>query len=116
VKGVAKLIDFGIAKARDRMAGETNAGNLKGKILYMAPEQALGQPVDRRADVWAIGAVMYHLLAGVPPYEGENQLATLHLLGRAVPPAPLPAHVPKPIADVVMAALVHDVENRIATA
>jgi serine/threonine-protein kinase len=116
VKGVAKLIDFGIAKARDRVAGETNAGNLKGKILYMAPEQALGQPVDRRADVWAIGAVMYHLLSGAPPYEGENQLATLHLLASPRPPAPLPPHVPRAIADVVMAALVHDVDDRIPTA
>ena len=116
VKGVAKLIDFGIAKARDRVAGETNAGNLKGKILYMAPEQALGQPVDRRADVWAIGAVMYHLLSGAPPFEGENQLATLHLLASPSPPAPLPPHVPKPIADVVMAALVHDADYRIPTA
>ena len=55
-KGVAKVIDFGIAKARDRMAGETNAGVLKGKIQYMAPEQALGRKVDRRADFWAVGA------------------------------------------------------------
>ena len=55
-KGVAKVIDFGIAKARDRLAGDTNAGVLKGKIQYMAPEQALGRKVDRRADVWAIGA------------------------------------------------------------
>lgn len=116
VKGVAKLIDFGIAKARDRVAGETNAGNLKGKILYMAPEQALGHPVDRRADVWAIGAVMYHLLSGFPPYEGENQLATLHLLANPKPPVPLAPHVPQPIVDVVMAALVHDPNQRIPTA
>jgi serine/threonine-protein kinase len=116
VKGVAKLIDFGIAKARDRVAGETNAGNLKGKILYMAPEQALGGAVDRRADVWAIGAVAYHMLTGRPPYDGDNQLATLHLLAKGEPPAPLPAHVPRPIADVIMATLVHDRQRRIGTA
>ena len=116
VKGVTKLIDFGIAKARDRVAGETNAGNLKGKILYMAPEQALGKPIDRRADVWAVGAVLYHMLSGKPPYEGENQLATLHMLATPSPPSPLPASVPKPIAQVVMAALVHDPDKRIATA
>jgi serine/threonine-protein kinase len=116
VKGTAKLIDFGIAKARDRVAGETNAGNLKGKILYMAPEQALGRPIDRRADVWAVGAVLYHLLSGKPPYEGENQLATLHMLAMPAPPAPLPTSVPKAIADVVMGALVHDPEQRIGTA
>lgn len=116
VGGTAKLIDFGIAKARDRVGGETSAGNIKGKILYMAPEQALGGRVDRRADVWAVGALLYHLLSGKPPYEGENQLATLHLLATAEPTAPLPASVPKAVADVVMGALVHDPEHRIATA
>ncbi|MGH7281164.1 MAG: serine/threonine protein kinase, partial [Polyangiaceae bacterium] len=79
-KGNAKLIDFGIAKALVRLSGETNAGLLKGKIQYMAPEQAMGRPLDRRADVWAAGACLYYLLSGVPPFDGENQLATLHLL------------------------------------
>ena len=98
-RGVAKLIDFGIAKARDRAsATDTNSGVLKGKIQYMAPEQALGRPVDRRADVWAVGAILYHLLAGKPPYEGDNQLATLHLLGSGRPPVPLPPAVHPAIA------------------
>ena len=79
-KGTAKLIDFGIAKARDRLAGETSAGVLKGKVHYMAPEQALGEATDLRADVWAVGAVLYHLVAGRPPFDGSNQLATLHML------------------------------------
>jgi serine/threonine-protein kinase len=115
-KGQAKLIDFGIAKARDRVAGDTSTGLLKGKILYMPPEQAMGKPVDRRADVWAIGAVLYHLLAGVPPFEGSNQLATLHVLtGPDVPP-PLPAHVPPQVAHVVKSALVKDPELRVPTA
>ncbi len=115
-RGQAKLIDFGIAKARDRVAGDTNTGFLKGKILYMAPEQALGKPVDRRADVWAIGTVLYHMLAGVPPFEGANQLATLHLLTQEAPPPPLPAHVPEQVALVVKRALVRDPDKRIANA
>jgi len=115
-KGQAKLIDFGIAKARDRVAGDTSTGLLKGKILYMAPEQALGRPVDRRADVWAVGAVLYHMLAGVPPFEGANQLATLHLLTQEGGPPPLPAHVPPEVADVVWRALTKDHARRIATA
>src|SRR5205823_4340151 len=53
--GIAKVIDFGIAKARDRLAGETSTGSLKGKIQFMAPEQAVGKPIDRRADVWSTG-------------------------------------------------------------
>jgi len=115
-KGQAKLIDFGIAKARDRVAGDTNTGLLKGKILYMAPEQALGKPVDRRADVWAVGTVLYHMLAGVPPFEGENQLATLHMLAQDTPPPPLPSHVPPQVSFVVMRALMKDIDGRIATA
>ncbi len=115
-KGQVKLIDFGIAKARDRVAGDTNTGFLKGKILYMAPEQALGRQVDRRADVWAIGTVLYHMLAGVPPFEGANQLATLHLLTQEGPLPPLPSHVPAQVVEVVKRALVRDPDHRIANA
>ena len=115
-KGIAKLIDFGIAKARSRVGTDTNSGVLKGKIQYMAPEQALGRPVDRRADVWAVGAIIYHLLSGKPPYEGDNQLATLHLLGSGRPPVPLPPGVHPSIAAVVRKALAHAPENRYATA
>ena len=115
-KGVAKVIDFGIAKARDRAGDETNAGVLKGKIQYMAPEQALGRMVDRRADVWAVGSVLYHLIAGHPPYEGENQLATLHLLSSGRPPTPLPQGVHPSIVAIVRKALTHQADRRYATA
>jgi serine/threonine protein kinase len=111
-KGSAKLIDFGVVKARGRVAAETSSGQLKGKIHYMAPEQALGQPVDRRADLWSIAAVAYSFLAGVPPFDGANELATLHLVTSGVPPPPLPSHVPAPVADVILGALVADVDGR----
>jgi eukaryotic-like serine/threonine-protein kinase len=115
-KGVAKLIDFGIAKAGPPDDGNRESGVLKGKIQYMAPEQALGRPVDRRADTWAVGAILYHLLAGKGPYEGGNQLATLHLLGSGVPPPPLPREVHPAIAAVVRKALAHEAAKRYATA
>ncbi len=114
--GIAKVIDFGIAKARDRIAGDTSTGALKGKVQYMAPEQALGQSIDRRADVWAIGAIAYHLLAGTPPYDADNQLATLHLLTQAKAPKPLPPRVPLAVRTVVAKALAHGVGARYATA
>jgi serine/threonine-protein kinase len=112
VKGVAKVIDFGIAKARDRLAGETNAGVLKGKIQYMAPEQALGKKVDRRADLWAIGATMYHLFTGKPAYDADNTLGTLHLLTSGRPPLPLPPTVHPAVAAVVRKALTTPADKR----
>jgi serine/threonine protein kinase len=115
-KGVAKLIDFGIAKARSRAGGDTNSGVLKGKTQYMAPEQAAGKPVDRRADIWAVGVVLYFLLSGRPPFEAENQLATLHLLASGQPPPPLPSTVHPAIAAVVRKTLWHAPESRYQTA
>jgi serine/threonine protein kinase len=115
-RGVAKLIDFGIAKARSRMGSDTNSGVLKGKIAYMAPEQALGHAMDRRADIWAVGAILYHLLAGRPPYEADNQLATLHLLGSGRPPPPMPSSVHPAINAIVRRALTYAPDARCSTA
>jgi serine/threonine-protein kinase len=115
-RGMAKCIDFGIAKARSRMASDTNTGVLKGKVQYMSPEQALARTVDRRADVWAVGAVLYHLVAGRPPYDADGPVAALALLRSGRPPAPLPRGVPAPIAAVIRTALAHSPDERYATA
>jgi serine/threonine-protein kinase len=114
--GMAKVIDFGIAKARDRLVGETSAGVLKGKVRYMAPEQALGRPTDRRADVWALGAIVYRLFTGRAPFEGENELASLNLLASGRPPPPLPPGVHPSIRAIVKRALSHDLDARFSTA
>ncbi|MBX3191208.1 MAG: serine/threonine protein kinase [Labilithrix sp.] len=114
--GSTVIIDFGVAKARDRVSQETSAGQLKGKIRYMAPEQALGRAIDHRADVWALGAILYELFAGVPPYDGPNEVATLHKLTSGTVPAPLPPHVPLAIRRVVDRALAYDSADRYATA
>ena len=114
--GMAKLIDFGIAKARDRLVGETSAGVLKGKIRYMAPEQALGKPTDRRADIWAMGAILVRLLTGRAPFEGANELATLNLLTAGRPPPPLPPTVHPSIQAIVSRALSHAPDARFSTA
>ncbi|MBX3234075.1 MAG: serine/threonine protein kinase [Labilithrix sp.] len=103
--GVTKLIDFGIAKARDRAAGDTTDGTLKGKVKYMAPEQALGRAVDRRSDVFALGAVLYRFLSGRAPFEAENEIATIHRLATGAPPQPLPDTIPTAVKNVVMRAL-----------
>ena len=118
VRGTTKLIDFGVAKASSRRSEETAAGTLKGKIEYMAPEQARGEPLDRRADVYALGAVLYELLAGRPVRDTADgkQLAALHELMTGVPYAALPATVPDLVRGIVDRALARDPALRFATA
>ena len=116
INGSAKLIDFGVAKARDRLGDETSAGHTKGKSRYMPPEQALGKPIDRRADVFAIGAMAYELFTGNTPYDGPTDIARLHALitgedVKSVPNAPHPA-----IEKLILNALARDPEKRTASA
>jgi hypothetical protein len=116
-QGSAKVIDFGIAKARDRVGGETETGSLRGKVRYMSPEQALSpRTADRRADIWAVGAVLYYLLVGRSPYAGESDVATLTQLTSGRPPLPLPARIPAGVREVTTRALAWKREDRYATA
>jgi hypothetical protein len=116
-QGVAKVIDFGIAKARDRTVRETDAGAFKGKLQYLAPEQALApKTIDRRTDVWAIGAVLYRCITGRAPYETENAVGAVAVLQKREPPSPMPESVPAPIRAVVSRALEWAAEDRYPTA
>lgn len=114
--GHVKLIDFGVAKAAERLTTETASGVMKGKVPYMAPEHARGGAVDRRADIWSLGAVAYVLLSGMYPFDGANDSARIirKLVGE--PPAPLPDTVPEAMREVVLRALAHEPEGRYATA
>ena len=118
IRGTTKLIDFGVAKANARRSEETAAGTLKGKIEYMAPEQARGQALDRRADVYALGAVLFELLAGRPVRDTDDgkQLAALHDLMTGVPYVALPQQVPEIVRGVVDRALARDPRARFPTA
>jgi serine/threonine-protein kinase len=116
-QGIAKIIDFGIAKAHDRSAGDTETGSFRGKVNYMAPEQALfPRTTDRRADVWAAGAVLYLLVSGRAPYEGESDVATLARLGSGKPPSPLPPDIPEPLRTLIARAIAWNVEERYQSA
>lgn len=83
--GVVKVLDFGIAKL-DGVTNLTRSGALLGTVAYMAPEQARGEPVDARADVWALGVVAFELLTGVRPFVSDTPAATLHALQHTDPP------------------------------
>jgi eukaryotic-like serine/threonine-protein kinase len=114
--GTVKVIDFGVAKAIGRAGEQTRAGLIKGKIEYIAPEQAKGKNVDRRVDVWAIGAVLYEIFAGHPPFEGKNDLLLLQRIASGKPPDPLPPGTPAAVAQVIGRALELDPGKRFSTA
>jgi serine/threonine protein kinase len=112
--GVARLTDFGIARARNRLGDETSLGRVKGKPGYIAPEQAMRKRVDRRVDVWAAGATLYRLIAGRPPFGTLDDLADFVNGDRDVPS--LPRTVPLEVTDCVRRALDRDPRDRYATA
>jgi eukaryotic-like serine/threonine-protein kinase len=115
-KGMVKVIDFGLVKARRRATEETSTGTIKGKLQYMAPEQALGHGVDRRADIWAVGATLYRLLSRRPVYRGNSPLSTFKRLTSSMAPEPLPAHVPGALSTIVLKALSFEPERRFSSA
>jgi serine/threonine-protein kinase len=115
--GVAQLTDFGIAKAATRL-GHTTTGIVKGKIAYMSPEQARGQPLDRRSDVWAAGVIAWEILVGRGLHRSDNDVATL-LKIVTDPPARVRSHdgsIPVALEEAVAEALAMDRERRCPSA
>lgn len=115
--GCVKLVDFGVAKAA-RQQSETRAGTLKGKIAYMAPEQCLGERVDRRTDVFALGIVLYELTTGERLFQGDNEFKIMkRIVGEDVPPpSQVRADYPMKLEAIVLKALARDPEQRYPTA
>ena len=116
-EGDLKIIDFGIAKAANRIV-KTQTGILKGKFAYMAPEQARGEPIDHRSDIFAIGVVLYELLTGERAFKGDTDFALLEKVRRVdvVPPKTLRPDLPKELERIVMKALGKEAGDRYAWA
>ncbi len=115
--GVPKLIDFGVAKARDRLA-KTQVGVVKGKFAYMSPEQAVGAQIDSRSDIFGLGVVLYALLTGKLPFLGDSDFATLRSVSRAeyAPPRREGEEIPAGLLGVLEKALTRSPDTRYQTA
>jgi serine/threonine protein kinase len=116
-EGEVKLTDFGIAKARTR-AETTQVGFLKGKYGYMSPEQARGEALDQRSDLFNVGILLYEMLAGERLFEGSDDHSTLHQMRNAevVPLVKVRADLPEALTSIVQKALAPRPEGRFQSA
>jgi serine/threonine-protein kinase len=116
--GTVKIADFGVAKAEGQLHQPTRTGELRGKIAYMAPEQIAGGVIDRRADIFAMGCVLYEATTGQQPFRGENEAQVMRAVldGTHVRPDQLvPGYAPE-LAGIVERALEPAPEGRFQTA
>ncbi|MBX3206621.1 MAG: serine/threonine protein kinase, partial [Labilithrix sp.] len=117
--GVARLVDFGIARANGgRRSSMTGDGDLKGKLAYMAPEQVRREPVTRKTDIFAAGVVLWELLTGKRLFASDNEGATLEkiLVGWVAPPSSVVRDLPPGLDEIALRALEADPSARFATA
>ena len=126
--GTVKVLDFGLAKALDPLGSgpnvsqsptitspaATRVGMILGTAAYMAPEQARGRAVDKRADIWAFGAVLYEMLTGTRAFGGEEVTDTLGAVIHKEPELQaLPPSTPAPVVDLVRRCLKKDPRERL---
>ncbi len=113
--GLLKIVDFGVAAAhREGDTALTKTGYVIGSPKYMAPEQILGKKVDERADVYAIGVMLYEMLTGVPPYARGDHMAVMyqHVQGRARPPREINPSLTPELSDLIVRAMAVDKTKR----
>ncbi len=114
--GAVKVADFGIARMMSE--GNTLTKEALGSVHYISPEQAKGGRVDNRSDIYSLGVVMYEMMAGRPPYEGESpvSVAIQHINGGAVAPSTLNPNIPRGMEQIILRAMAHDMEHRYVSA
>jgi serine/threonine-protein kinase len=116
IDGHAKIVDFGVANAS--LTSGDNAERVKGKFAYMSPEQARGEKLDRRSDIFSLGIVLYELTTGERLFRGENSAHTLALVttGKVPDPRRVQPDYPDRLAQITMRALERDPARRYQTA
>ncbi len=114
--GSVKVMDFGIARMISR--GNTLTKEALGSVHYISPEQARGGRVDDRSDIYSLGVVMYEMMAGRPPYDGESPVAVAiqHINGGAALPSVLNPNIPGGLEQIIMKAMAHNVSDRYPSA
>lgn len=116
-EGGVKVVDFGIARSENR-ENQTRNAVMKGKIAYMAPEQVMAEPLDRRTDLYAVGVMLYEMTTGQRPFRRDNEVATM----RAIVDEPLPSPqklvpgYPPTLAAIVLKAMARKREDRFQSA
>ena len=118
--GYAKVLDFGLVKLAEgefnpRTTAETKLGTAMGTLAYMSPEQASGEPVDHRTDIWSLGVVLYELATHQKPFTGESRQAIINAI-LSGEPTPIDAGLPPELATILSKALEKDRELRYQTA
>ena len=116
--GAVKVTDFGIARALDDSEELTRTGAVIGTATYFSPEQAQGLPADERSDVYALGIVLYEMLAGKPPFTGESPVAVAyqHVSEHAVSPDQVNPEAPRELSAIAEHAIRKSPSDRYATA
>jgi serine/threonine-protein kinase len=116
--GDVKIVDFGIAKSDTRIGEQTKSGKLKGKVPYMSPEQARGESIDARSDVFSTGVMLFELTTGKRLFKGTSEYETLRLICERDYPRPsdIRPDYPPDLEPIVMKALAKDASDRYQTA
>ena len=114
--GSVKVTDFGIARMMSK--GNTLTKEALGSVHYISPEQAKGGRVDSRSDIYSLGVVMYEMMAGRPPYDGDSpvSVAIKHINGGAVMPSTLNPNIPDGLEQIIMKAMAHEICDRYVSA
>lgn len=114
--GSVKVTDFGIARIMSK--GNTLTKEALGSVHYISPEQAKGSRVDNRSDLYSLGVVMYEMMTGRPPYDGESPVAVAiqHINGGAPMPSTLNPNIPGGLEQIIMKAMAHDPNDRYESA
>jgi eukaryotic-like serine/threonine-protein kinase len=117
-EGLLKIVDFGVAAAqREGDTQLTKTGYVIGSPKYMAPEQILGKKVDERADIYALGVMLYEMVTGVPPYSRGDHMSVMyqHVQGKARVPQEVNPNLPPGLSDLVVRSMAVDKTKRFQT-